>query len=184
MSSGNEFYTTGPETRKILGPKRRVLVWGTVRSPLTTADRRRVLALTSQTGIQVQLRYVEPRPWRMLWMMTAILKLIRWRMEASGVDSSAQEWCGQIFFCSRSAWLPRYGLHTCNNQQMLWFLKKVTLLKHLIERSYLDERRIRSAGKFWLLVILTRSPTPTSVHFIVRQSPSRKTETQLKQLIT
>ena len=33
MSSGSEFQTTGPETRKLLGPKRRVLVRGTVRSP-------------------------------------------------------------------------------------------------------------------------------------------------------
>ena len=35
MSSGSEFQTTGPETRKLLGPKRRVLVRGTVRSPRT-----------------------------------------------------------------------------------------------------------------------------------------------------
>ena len=34
MSSGSEFQTTGPKTRKLLGPKRRVLVRGTVRSPV------------------------------------------------------------------------------------------------------------------------------------------------------
>ena len=38
MSSFSEFQTTGPETRKLLGPKRRVLVRGTVRSP-RIADR-------------------------------------------------------------------------------------------------------------------------------------------------
>ena len=33
MSTGSEFQTTGPETRKLLGPKRRVLVRGTVSRP-------------------------------------------------------------------------------------------------------------------------------------------------------
>ena len=56
MSSGSEFQTTGPETRKLLGPKRRVLVRGTVRSP-RIPDRRWALAPTSRTGLQVRLRY-------------------------------------------------------------------------------------------------------------------------------
>ena len=69
MSSGSEFQTTGPETRKLLSPKRRVLVRGTVGSH-HTADRRWALAPTSRTGLQVRLRYVEPRPWRVLWTWT------------------------------------------------------------------------------------------------------------------
>ena len=36
MSSGSEFQTTGPETRKLLGLKRRVLVRGTVRSQMSS----------------------------------------------------------------------------------------------------------------------------------------------------
>ena len=53
MSSGSEFQTTSPVTRKLLGPRRWVLIRGTVWSP-RTADRRSALALTTQTGLQVQ----------------------------------------------------------------------------------------------------------------------------------
>ena len=49
MFSGSEFQTTGLETRKLLGPKQRVLVRDTDRSP-RRADRRRALAPTSRTG--------------------------------------------------------------------------------------------------------------------------------------
>ena len=68
MSSGSEFQTTGPETRKLLGPKLRVLARGTVRSP-RIADRRWALAPTARTGMQVRvrLRYDGPRSWRALW---------------------------------------------------------------------------------------------------------------------
>ena len=65
MSSGREFQTTGPETRKLLGPKRRVLLRGTIRSP-RRADRRWALAPTSRTELQLQLRYIGPWSWRAL----------------------------------------------------------------------------------------------------------------------
>ena len=61
MSSGREFYTTGPETRKLLGPKRRVLLRGVVKC-LHAAERRWALAPISEMGMQDRLRYVGPRP--------------------------------------------------------------------------------------------------------------------------
>ena len=99
MPSGSEFQTTGPETRKPLGPKRRVLVWGTVRSP-RIADRRWALAPTSRTGLQVQLGYVEPRPGRSMLTKTAILTSIRWRMGSqwSWSLSTGVIWLNSLWF--------------------------------------------------------------------------------------
>ena len=62
MSSGREFHTAGPETRKLLGPKRRVLVRGVVRCP-SVAERRWARAPITKMGMQDRLRYVGPRPW-------------------------------------------------------------------------------------------------------------------------
>ena len=73
MSSGREFHTTGPETRKLLGPKRRVLVRGVVRC-LRAAERRLALAPISEMGMQDRLRYVGPRPWSEFRTNVAILK--------------------------------------------------------------------------------------------------------------
>jgi hypothetical protein len=43
MSLGREFHTAGPETRKLLGPKRCVLVWGVMRYPRATERRCNIL---------------------------------------------------------------------------------------------------------------------------------------------
>ena len=61
MSSRREFHTAGPETRKLLDQKRRVLVRGVVRCP-RAAERRWALVPISEMGMQDRLRYVGPRP--------------------------------------------------------------------------------------------------------------------------
>ena len=61
MSSGRDFHTAGPETRKLLDPKRRVLVRGVVRCP-RAAEQRWARASISEMGMQDRLRYVGPRP--------------------------------------------------------------------------------------------------------------------------
>ena len=62
MSSGREFHTAGPDTRKLLGPKRRVLVRGVARCP-RAAERRWARAPITEMGMQDRLRYIGPRPW-------------------------------------------------------------------------------------------------------------------------
>ena len=123
MSSGSEFQTTGPETRKLLGPKPRVLVRGTVRSP-RTAERRWALASTSRTGLQVRLRYVGPRPWTALRTKTAILNSIRWWMGSQWSSSlnTGVMWSSFHLFdinlaaALRTDWIA--------SQQCLWHRKK------------------------------------------------------------
>ena len=77
MSSGRELHMTGPETRKLLAPKRRVLVRGVVRC-LRAAERRWALASISEMGMQDWLRDVGPRPWNEFRTKVAILKMMRW----------------------------------------------------------------------------------------------------------
>ena len=79
MSSGREFHTAGPETWKLLGPKRRVLVRGVVRCP-RAAERRLTRAPITKMGMQDWLRYVGPRPWSEFRTKVAILKVMCWRM--------------------------------------------------------------------------------------------------------
>ena len=79
MSSGSEFHTAGRETRKLLGPKRRVLIRGVARCP-RAAERRWALAPIAEMGMQDRQRYVGQRPWSELQTKVAILKMMRWRM--------------------------------------------------------------------------------------------------------
>ena len=79
MSSGREFHTAGPDTRKLLGPKRRVLIRGVARCP-RAAERRWARAPITEMGMQDRLRYIGPRPWSEFRTKVAILKMMRWRM--------------------------------------------------------------------------------------------------------
>ena len=79
MSSGREFHTAGPDTRKLLGPKRRVLVRGVVRCP-RAADKSWARTPITEMRMQDRLRYVGPGPWNEFRTKVAILKMMRWRM--------------------------------------------------------------------------------------------------------
>ena len=60
MSDGRVFHSDGPATEKLRGPKPTVLVLGTVRSPLPTADRRWRRVDTAEIGEiidSIQLQY-------------------------------------------------------------------------------------------------------------------------------
>ena len=117
MSLGSEFQTTGPETRKLLGPKQRVLVRGTVRSsksqshvslganlPDRIAGAAEVCRTSTMEGVVDEDRDLE------------VDTLTDGKPVELISQHSAQEWYGRPSSCSRLAWLPRWVLLWVNHK--------------------------------------------------------------------